>query len=303
MIAHELILKMETRVNEARKAVQWLWLTCGGLAFQSALLPMVLGIEFELVYRTFLAISGKDSEYWSPELMALTGAIMVSAFHLLCKAKKDNPALLLITQLTPLLLVIYLAGLGLLTAGIIYIDASGLLLSTTTQLVIGVLPTEVVEVHWLDWFFESLANPAALGLFSLGIGGLAIVNLFVAHALLDRLDKCVASIKERKSEANRLDKEYQIVQRNLTRYRELQFDLGDLELWPAPRLVRETAMQVNQLQQDGAAHHRRYVKRRDITPPPGLLDLPDHVDPKSIERDLKKIEALDVKAIIRIIQS
>ena len=303
MIDHELILKMETRVNAGRKAVRWLWLTYAGVGSQFVLLGTVLGIEFVLLYRTFEAISGKNNEHWSPEQMALTGAIMVSAFHLLCKAKKDNPALRLITQLTPLLLVIYLAGLGLLTAGIIYIDASGLLLSTTTQLVIGVLPSEVAEVHWLDWVFESLANPAALGLFSLGIGGLAIVNLFVAHALLDRLDKGVASIKERKSEANRLEKEYRIVQRNLIRHRELQFDLGDLELWPAPRLVRETAMQVNRLQQDGAAHHRRYVKRPDITPPPGLLDLPDHVDPKSIERDLKKIEALDVKAIIRIIQS
>jgi hypothetical protein len=303
MIDHELLLKMETRVNAGRKAVRWLWLTYVGLGSQFVLLGTVLGIEFVLLYRTFEAISGKNNEHWTPELMALTGATMVSAFHLLCKAKEDNPALRVINKLTPLLLVIYLLGLGLLMAGIIYIDASGLLLSTTTELVIGVLPEAATQVHWLDAIFENFANPVALGLFSLGIGGMAIVNLFVAHALLGGLDRGVSRVRDRKSEANRLEKEYDIVQDKLKRHRELRFDHADLELWTDSRLIHETALQINRLQRDGTADHRYYVKHRDIEPPPGLLSLPDHVDHKLIERELKKIDALDVKAITKIINN
>lgn len=302
MLDKDTWLSMEAVVNEAVKKARWLWLTYVKAGIRSILLLLVLGIEFELLYRTFSGIAGDNNEYWSPGLMALTGVIMVSAFHLLARLNHANPALTLIRRLTPWLLGIYLLGLGLLTAGIINLDTGGVLLENPATIVIGGLPGEQSQ-HWLAWIFEKVTNPLALAMFSFGIGGLAIVNLFVAHELFHGLQKNVNQIQNIKSEADRLQKEYATVKRCAERERELKVELNAITLWSPERVMREAALLLSTLIHDAAAKHRRYIKGRDIAPPPGPLSLNDPIDPKMIERDLKKIEALDLKAILKLLSA
>lgn len=303
MIDQQLRLKMETRVNEARKQARWLWLTFLGLIFRGALLVLVGVIEFEILYRTFQGIAGENNEYWSPGLMALTGVIMLSAFHLLAGTSQDNFVVKLIRRLTPFLIGLYLIGLGLLASGIINLDAGGVLLQNPGEIVIGGLPGAEPEKHWLTALFENITNPLALVLFSFGIGGLAIVNLFVAHALIEGLKRSVRKIHDIKPEADRLKHEHAIVAQNCDRYRELQYDLVDINLWSRERVIHEAALLLSSTIHEATAKHRRFIKHRDIEPPPGPLSLTDPVDPKLIERDLKKIDALDLKSITKLLQT
>lgn len=302
MIDKDLFLRAQILVGEAQKKAHFLWLTKLSAGFRGALLALVLTIEFELLYRTFKGIAGKDSKYWSPELMALTGLIMVTAYHLLNKGGQISAIARAIRAATPLLLGVYLVGLGLLTAGVISIDTIQTLLSSNPG-EIGVLSNEIPDKPWLDALFQNVLNPAAVGLFALGIGGLAVVNLFVASELIDGIKRAVIKIRDTKPEAARLKSELENLERNLARARELQFDEGDLALWPASRLIQETALQLGSVIQESAARHKQFVRRKELAPSPGPLDLERPVDAKPIERDLKKIEALDIKAITKVLQS
>lgn len=303
MIDQQDRLRAETRVNEAIKAAQWLWFSYAVLVLLIAPLILVGGSEYELLYRTFEAISGEDNEYWSPGLMALTGAIMVTAFHLLASKSPDNPALLLIRRLTPWLIGLYLVGLGLLTAGVISLDASGVLLENPTSIVIGDLPSAKPEAHWLTALFENITNPLALALFSFGIGGIAIVNLFVAHGLIEGIKKTLHKIHETKPEAKRLSDELKTVRNNEAQHRELQYDLNEIQLWFPERITHEAALRLSNIITEATAKHERFINAGNFAPESGPLTLRDPVDPKLIERELKKIKALDLKAITKILKA
>lgn len=298
-----LLLRAQILVGEAQKKVRLLWLTKLSASFRAALLALVLTIEFELLYRTFKGIAGKDNEYWSPDMMALTGVVMVSAYHLLNKGGHNSAIARVIHAATPVLLGTYLAGLGLLTAGVVSLDTIGMLVAAPGEIVIGALPTEIPDKPWLEALFQNVINPLAVGLFALGIGGVAVINLFVASELIDGIKRAVIKIRDTKPEAARLRAEFEALERNLARARELQFDEGDLALWPRSRLISETALQLGSVIQGAAARHRHFVKSNELSPSPGPLDLKRPVDSKPIERDLKKIEALDIKAITKILQS
>lgn len=303
MIDQQTRLRAETLVNEAVKDAQWLWFSYAIVALLFALLLLVGTSEYELLYQTFEAIAGEENEYWSPGLMAMTGAIMVTAFHLLATKSSDNPALRLIRRLTPWLIGLYLIGLGLLTAGVISLDASGVLLQEPTSIVIGGLPTTEPETHWLSALFENVTNPLALVLFSFGIGGVAIVNLFVAHGLIEGLEKTLQKIHHVKPEAARLSAEMKAFEKCEAQFRGLQNDLNDIHLWSPQRAKYETSLLLSGVISEATAKHKRYLKSRDLEPAPGPLILSDPVDPKLIERDLKKIEALDLKAITKILNT
>lgn len=303
MIEHELLLRMESRVREASKNAAWLWAAYLLTALKALLFALVVALEFELLYRTFLAISGANNEYWSPALMACTGLTMLCAFHLLAEAKESNLTVALVKRLTPFQIGLYLIGLGLLVAGVIYLDAGSLLLESSANIVIGALPSANPETHWLATFFEEITNPLALAVFSFGIGGLAIVNLFVAHGLLEGMKAGFAKIHGASPESARLSAERKTVEESCERHRQLSAELNAINLWSHQRTLQEASVQLASLIQDGAAKHRRYIKHRDLQPPPGLITLSDPIDPKLVERELKKIEALDLKTILKTLQS
>ncbi len=296
-------LKAEIIVNEAIKKARWIWLDYIKASAKSLLVALVLVIEFELVYRTFLGISGSQNEYWSPALMATTGAIMVTAFHVLGRAGQNNSAVRFVKSLTPYLVCIYVIGLGLLISGIVSLDAGGVLLTSPSDIVIGGLPDFESERHWLQAVFENITNPLALALFSFGIGGLSIVNLFVAHELIEGILESVHKIRDIKSEADSKKKDYSAAIQCEERHREIQFDKGDIALWSQSRLLSETAVQLSALINDALSKHKRFIKAGELSPAPGQITISDPIDPKPIELDVKKISTLDIKAITKILQS
>ncbi|MGH1432541.1 MAG: hypothetical protein ACRBB4_15670 [Neptuniibacter sp.] len=303
MIDNDLLLRMSIRVNDVLKRQMWLWVDYVKVVFQKLLLLLTLGIEFELLLRTFQGMAGEDHQYWTPGLMALTGVIMISAFHLLATTSKDNAFIRLIHRAAPFLIGFYLVGMGLLTTSIIGQDASGALLDTPFALVIGEPSTAEVQQHWLSAFISDTLSPIALSVFSFGVGGLAIVNLLVAHVLIGSIKKSWHKIRNIKPEADRLKNEQHIVKTACSHYHDQQAALHDINLWSTEQIRHEAALQLAALIHSVAAKHRRYLKGKEVSPNPSPIDLKDPVDPKIIERDLKKIEAMDFKAILRTLQS
>lgn len=304
MIDKDTRLTMETIVNDAVSKARWLWLTYVKTIVRGLLLTGVLGLEFEILYRTFQGISGESNEYWSPELMALTGFVMVTAFHLLARLEEDHIALRFIRAITPWLLGLYLVGLGLLTSGIINLDASGVLLQSAGSIIIGsVADTSTPDTEYVNWIFEEVTNPLALMCFSLGIGGLAIVNLFVAHELITQLHRNISHIHHVKDDADRLKAEHALFLEKEERASQLQESLNSVNLWSKESIIYETTLLLSALIHDAASKHREFIKGRDLAPAPGPVSIQEPIDPKLIERDLKKIEALDLKAISKLLHT
>ena len=304
MIDKDTRLTMETIVNDAANKARWLWLTYIKAIIRGVLLSLVLGLEFEILYRTFQGIAGDSNEYWSPELMAMTGIIMVTAFHLLARLDEDHIALRSIRTVTPWLLALYLVGLGLLTSGIINLDASGVLLQDAGSIVIGsITETSTADSEPLSWLFKEVTNPLALMFFSLGIGGLAIVNLFVAHELVTQMHRNISHIHHAKDEADRLKGEHKTFLEKEEQVLELQQSLKSVKLWSKDSMMYETTLLLSALIHETASKHREFIKGRDLAPAPGPVSIQHPIDPKLIERDLKKIEALDLKAISKLLNT
>jgi hypothetical protein len=302
MFEQNLILQMEARMIEVQRKLRGLWSAYVQAALKFPLLALVLAVEFELLYQTFSGIAGQDNRYWSPGLMATTGVIVVCAYHLL-DGDRNGAMARLVRGITPVLIGLYLSGLGLLLAGVISLDSIPVLLSGVSDLVIGALPGDAPQKPWIEAFFQDAISPAGLAVFALGIGGLSIVNLFVASELLHGIAAHIHTIRDTKPEAARLQAEYETVQRCLTRYRELSQDLGDMTLWLDQRVMQETALQWSAAVQEALARHKRFIKRKEIAPTPGPFSPTDSIDPKLIEKEIRKIEAFDLNAILRVLNA
>lgn len=228
---------------------------------------------------------------------------MVAGFHLLGQMQRGHFLLSWVRKLIPYLILLYGLGAGLIAATLFNQDAVAALLSSAGagEIVIGIVETVEPEEHWLEWFLNDITSPIALAAFSLGIGGLAIVNLFVAHELIHLIVDALADIRARKINAQHLKTEYAYVLECLENYRENHFDLGETALWTAPKITRETALQLSELIESHKRRHEAFIKRREINGKRPRHRPDDLIDAKAIERDLKKIDALDFSALHQMI--
>ena len=153
-------------------------------------------IEWEIIYEVFAYLSSEDDGYWAPELMGCTALIMIVGFHLLAKSNPNNLAVRIVKASVQVLIPLYLIGIGSLIAAIMYAGGLGGMVEAPLELTLGTLP-QAIEGNWLDTLFESITNPVAILVLALGIGGLAIVNIFVAHHLIIMIGNNLSDLSSR----------------------------------------------------------------------------------------------------------
>jgi len=179
--------------------------------FQVFALATVGYIEWEIIYRVFQYISG-ENDYWSPGLMGLSAAIMVIGFHILAAWNPANFAARFVDRVVQFLIPVYLIGIGLYITSSLFGDGLSTAFGSEIPLVIGNLP-KAVGTDWISTLFESITNPLATLALSPGVGGLAIVNIFVAHHLLKMVAINLEDIYERISNAKEAVKDHSTLQR------------------------------------------------------------------------------------------
>lgn len=189
------------RKSAARKKallipLQLILVVVSGLCFAAAVV-----IDYEIYFRIFEYLAGEDyaageGGYWSPALMACTGGIMILAFHLLAERHPRHPMVRVVSWLAGLIIMAFIIGGGLYIAAMLYNDGLGEISAEITPIVLGALPGAEGE-DWIDLLFNKVTSPFAVFALSLGIGGLSIVTIFIAHHLLSFIMYAVREIYTR----------------------------------------------------------------------------------------------------------
>ncbi len=181
-------------VADAKKAALLIPLQLLALSLALVGLAGVVVIDWEIYYRIFEYLADGQG-YWSPRLMACTGIIMIAAFHLLAEDDAAHPIVRLVTLLAGVIIAAFVIGGGLYIAAILYGDGMGQQTGSVPVIpALGELPGVIAESGWIDVLFDSVTRPVAILSLSLGIGGLSIVALFIAHHLITLIRKSLHEV-------------------------------------------------------------------------------------------------------------
>lgn len=264
---------------------------------KTVLQMLVLGIvgyvEWEIIYRVFEYLSG-ENDYWSPEIMGLTAAIMIIGFHLLAYNAPHNFAVRFVNRAVQFLIPLYMVGVGLLIASILDV---GSVVETDIPLMIGELP-DATQSNGMDGLFSGITDPLAVMAFSLGLGGLAIVNIFVAHHLLILISANIENITGRLSRAKQALQDHSTILRTQKLYAALRDDLADLNIWDDFTIRMHIASDVLSVIADALLPHKQWLMAQEMaeTSPFGPQET---TDPKHVAGRIKKIEALSSQDILK----
>jgi len=282
--------------REARQA-PFILFVCGLL---SLVFLGCTGLEYEVLYRLFDYLAGEDKEdrQWSPTLMAFASFSMIVGSHLLAKERPDNIAVRFVTRTTQVLIPFYILGVGLIIAGMIMDSAPG----DMGGLDLG-SASEGLSLEWIETLFTSLASPLSTVLFSLGIGGLAIVNLYVAHKLLTHIGNNLFASLERLHNYRAVKADYDLALQCDKNYTQNDFDLGDFEQFDDAFIAQEQSAIVLNVIDESLAPHEDHLKDHQLATDPGQFPasaIDRSVDLKQLEKLINKIKAISQEDIIEV---
>ena len=286
MMRFEAVLKRH--IEAAAKAPLLILMTLlAGLA-----LAVVGYSEFEIVYRVFDYLAGENNEYWSPTLMGFTAATMIIGFHILAKVKPHNLAVRIVDRSVEILIPTYLIGMGFLIACILFADGLGSMIQIEMPAMIGSLP-EAIEQGWVDAFFAHVTNPLAVLAFSLGIGGLAIVNIFIAHKLLTTIAININDIFGRLSRARAAIKDHQAILIAKQEYSAINSEINDLLIWDDNYIRTIIVNEVMSVISDALLPHKKWLQDFQYSSDSRFVEESHRkIDPKQVAKDIAKIEAI-----------
>lgn len=267
------------------------------LGMQTLILALVCLIEWEIIYEVFVYLSGDGEGYWAPELMGLTAAVMIVGFHLLAKSHPKNIAIRLVETIVQILIPLYLIGVGLMVAAIMYADGLGGMVDTTSSaLSLGVLP-QVEESGWLDQFYSDIASPVSVLTLSLGIGGLAIVNIFVSHQLITKIGDNFADLLSCIARGREALKDQRIIKETQKSYTSLSIDLENLDTHDDHILRMKIGNEVMIVIADALLPHKIWLSEQTLDMN-SRFEEHKTIDTKQIAKDIAKIEAISFAEIL-----
>ncbi len=229
--------------------------------------------------------------------MGFTAAIMIIGFHVLAKDKPHNVAVRFVEKTVGILIPTYLVGLGLLIASILFGDGLSAMIEADIPIMIGVIP-EAIEQGWIDAFFANVTNPLAVLAFSLGIGGLAIVNIFIAHKLLVMITANVDDLFGRLSRAKAAIKDHQIILSAQKTYAALGSEINDLLIWDDNYIRIMIANEVMSTISDALLPHKKKLQDTQYSEEFRFETPHQKVDTKQIAKDITKIEAIRLQDVM-----
>lgn len=270
-------------------------------ALQSLAASIVLYVEWEIFYRVFEYLSGEGG-YWNPSLMALTAAIMVVAYHLLLE-ERSALASRLIRRLVDVLVLVFPIGAGLLVAAILYGDGVGQLAQSAPMVVLGELPPAAqASSSLLDWVFSNISNPVGVLAFSMGVGGLSVVNLFVVHGLLRRVRANIEGAAEMIRLAADARSDHRAMLLAQKEFARASQDIADEALHDGHYQALKITSEVQNVITGALSPHRQYAKQAEYAAENRFMP-GSAVDPKQVSKDIARIDAItreDILAAIHV---
>jgi len=272
--------------------------------FSFLIIGVTLFLEGHLLFKLFENLSGDNQKYWSPEYMAISAGVIAIGFHILAREHPDSFAFRFVKKCTQFLIPIYLFGVGLIISGMIVGDGIGAILEGET-LSWESANTEPQE-NILERLFAQISHPVATLAFSIGIGGFAIINIFVVHNFLQRieLESSIAMLAMTTYFA--IKKDYALAMKCHEAYTENEFDIADHELQADEQYIadQQGAIALTAIN-TALAPHEELLKESQLklNHQPDLIDTHTEIDTKQLEKFIAKIRALDLAGIKKIMLS
>lgn len=288
-------------------------LLCGSL---SLLFGLGVGLlDYELLYRVFDFIAGgetasdlslgaevQDEPLYDPWIMALTGLVMILGYKIASVDFPNHPVVKLVNRMSLALIWCYVLGIGLLLAAILYLDGGALLIDGGGLTLPGSEPL-FDPAALIDGAFANIVNPLALAAFSLGVSGIAILNIFVVTRLLGWTMKNFGGAYAIFTRARHAISNYNVTRRSQKRHLELQQDQGDLiikqdddeinnKIAASFVLVKEEAL----FERKNFLLEHELYKTADYCPQ-------EEVDLAAVRKLVKTLDSLSVEDVLKVLSS
>lgn len=288
---------IEKLYQECVKACMFipLMMCAAGINFVVAL--GVLIFEFEIMYKLFSQLAGQDDKYWSPIVLGTSAFIMVAAIHYLAQINANNFVLRLLNNAAGLLIPIYLIGIGLVLASLLFnIGINEFLDAGSDSFTYEELMLDN-DSDFITIIMQSLVSPIAGGLFSLGIGALAIINVFVSHHAILRFTDHVVQIKSNSHTLRLVKNHYHRYTNAKNRDEELELQLIKLELESHETMIDEVAGDIIVTIQEALEPVRSIVNDNQYVNSSFSFLPKSELNAKELEKSIKAIDAITFDTI------
>jgi len=264
----------------------------------SLLLGFIGVIDWEIYFRIFEYLGG-DGGYWSPRLMAFSGIIMMIAFHILAKNQPKHVIVRIVAGLTGLIILSFIIGGGLNIASMLYNDGMGATPDVDIPVMIGEISQSVVQQGWIDTIFENVTNPVAILSLSLGIGGLSIVALYVAHHLFTWINKNINEIYKRLSALRMATALHKKINQSETHTAELLAKEYELSFQGEQHWMLQIGDEALEIIASNLMPHEQAYKEWEFNEPTHRWQNDESKDAKRIAAAIKKIKSITLSDILK----
>jgi hypothetical protein len=262
--------------------------------FQVLVLCAVGILEWEIIYRVFAYLT-EDNDYWLPEVMAITAMVMIASFHILGVTQPHNIAVRFVNRTVGLLIPLYMVGVGLLIASIL--DVGSIIQTDLPLPQPGELPPPI-EASWIERVFSEVTTPLAALVFSLGLGGLAIVNIFVAHYLITQIKTAIQKVSGQLATAKQAIADHRFIVRCQKDYAALQQQLDALESLDDASLRLSITAEVLSLIAGTLWQHKQFLSTQEVNGTSEFVPA-STTNANHIAKVIEQIEEIDRAEIIK----
>ena len=298
LFSKEMLSQMQPVVASANRALRVIPLMILTVALLAAVQLPVAIVEIEIMYRIFAYMSSDGYQFFSPRLLSLTGILMIIGFHLYAEHHPLHPVVRLIETIAIGFIACYVLGTGFYMASMLRDSGLGLDAGFDPEFFSGSLDT-LQEKGWIDTAFETFADPFGVLAVSLGLGGLAVVNLYISHRIISAIRSIVVDINTRRTRHQSIHEDYQAVLSAQQRYAACSDELWELAMYDrnylALELASTTLEHVHQqlLPHEQLLQEDRYDSQRTVD---GVSNPTDY---KEIRKAVDKIKSITVDDILR----
>ena len=287
------VADMRSQVRKADLYFLVVWACLFGVA-------LIFYVEYHMVTSLFGDLVEESETAFTPAIMALTAPVMILGFHALASYQPENLAVRFIRSCPKFFIPVYLIGIGLIIAGLIYERGILSLLNEGVELNVASL-LEETPPSWTEWFIQTINNPVAALLFSLGIGGLAVVNIFVADFLLHKIKDVLRSRRQIILGASEVLSAHKELIKLVGRYDEIDFKLADLSRLDNGVLAEQQGLKALDVIHDELIHPKRNLLNAEHEQEPleFFKASSKPTDLKPIRLAIEKIEAVNLALIIQ----
>lgn len=259
----------------------------------------VIAFEAKIVYATFDMTFGSSDTVWKPWIMAFTSFILVLAVHFIGHKNAEHPVIKFVNRAAAILVPVYLLGIGVLIVVTLYNNGLGeMLMNSSVGNSLEAILTPAPDSA-LDRFVTNILTPLAGILFSVGIGSLAIVSVFVAHFALSKVEMLVKKYARISQATVQDNRDIQAYQEASAEYEALQAKIDNLIIQDEEAIREALADEVLISISEGLAPSIKLINQSKYQQRPEGLLPPNQINVSALEKAIKPIQSINRKDILK----